>query len=134
MMSDNEHGSLGSHPDRRNWKPAESLDEYVRNCREGLETYSGRRAAKLLGWNRGIVWRAKKIAELPKDLFEALTELDEPPSVKEMAAVSQALSQGERLPAPECCPHCGVVLRQREAFSASVRDAVNQWAVGRACD
>jgi hypothetical protein len=43
-------GSRGSHPhsDRPNWRPAETYDEYVSNCQEGLEEWSERRAAKLL--------------------------------------------------------------------------------------
>jgi integrase len=41
-------GSPGSHPhsDRPNWQPATTIDDYLRNCREGLEEYPDRRAAK----------------------------------------------------------------------------------------
>ena len=60
-------GSLGSHPhsDRPNWQPAETLDDYARNCREGLEDDSDRRAAQLLGRSRMAVYRAKLMAGLP---------------------------------------------------------------------
>jgi hypothetical protein len=48
--------SSGSNPhsDRPNWQPADNIDDYLRNCTEGLETYTDSRAAKLLGWTR--VW------------------------------------------------------------------------------
>ena len=47
-------GSPGSHPhsDRPNWRPAETADEYLRNCREGLEQYSDRKFARLTGMSR----------------------------------------------------------------------------------
>ena len=66
--------SPGSHPhsDRPNWEPAETANDYLRNCREGLEAYSDRRMAKLLGWSRAHLWRAKLMAEIPEDLFERL--------------------------------------------------------------
>ena len=31
-----------------NWQPAATINDYYRNCREGLEEYSERRAAELL--------------------------------------------------------------------------------------
>ena len=56
--------TLGSHPhaDQRNWQPADNIDDYLRNCREGLETYSDRRVAKLWGVSRAWIWRAKLVA------------------------------------------------------------------------
>jgi len=67
-------GSPGSHPhsDRPNWQQAETIADYARNIREGLEEYSDRRAAKLLGRSRIHVYRAKLMAELPNALFERL--------------------------------------------------------------
>jgi hypothetical protein len=62
------NGSQGSHG--RNWSPAETFGDYVRNCREGLEPWSERRAAKLLGISRAELWRWKLTAELPEDLFD----------------------------------------------------------------
>jgi hypothetical protein len=41
----------------RNWSPATTFEEYVRNVREGLEAYSDRRAARLLGWPRIAIYR-----------------------------------------------------------------------------
>jgi hypothetical protein len=67
-----ESGSPGSHHNGRNWRPAETFDEYLRNCREGLEERSDRRAAKLLGWSRIHFYRVRLMAELPDDLFEML--------------------------------------------------------------
>jgi len=43
--------------DRPNWRPAETFDEYLRNCRAGLEAYSARRMAKLMGFSRAALWR-----------------------------------------------------------------------------
>ena len=48
----------------RNWQPAETIEDYLRNCREGSEEYSERRAAQLLGWPRMKVYRAKLMADI----------------------------------------------------------------------
>ena len=45
-----------------NWQPASTKVDYLRNCREGLEDYSERRLAKLLGWSRIRIHRAKLMA------------------------------------------------------------------------
>jgi hypothetical protein len=71
-MSDSEGGYPGSQG--RNWSPAETIDDYMRNCREGLEIWSDRQAAKLLGMNRMQYRKALLLAELPDELFEALLE------------------------------------------------------------
>jgi hypothetical protein len=60
-MSDSEGGYPGSQG--RNWSPAETIDDYMRNCREGLEIWSDRRAAKLLGMNRMQYRKALLLAE-----------------------------------------------------------------------
>ena len=52
-----------------NWPPAETIDDYIRNCSDRLEEYSDHRAARLLGWPRIEVWRAKLMAELPPELL-----------------------------------------------------------------
>jgi hypothetical protein len=70
QRSPDDTGSPGSHG--RNWSPAETLEDYLRNCEEGLETRSERRVAKLMGVSRAELWRWKMMAELPEDLFEAL--------------------------------------------------------------
>jgi hypothetical protein len=64
--------SPGSHPhsDRPNWQPAETIGDYLQNCREGLENYSDRRAAKLLGVPRIAIQRWKLMASLPKGLLD----------------------------------------------------------------
>lgn len=72
--------SPGSHPhsNRPNWEPAETANDYLRNCRDGLEAYSDRRMAKLLGWSRAHLWRAKLMAEIPEDLFDRSVARDRP--------------------------------------------------------
>src|SRR5438132_11901850 len=67
-------GSPGSHPhaDRPNWRPANTLEDYIANCQEGLEQYSDRRAAKLFGVSRMEIYRWQLMASLPDDLVERL--------------------------------------------------------------
>ena len=49
MTSDETTCSPGSNPhaDRPNWRPPETIGEYVSNCQENLEVYTDRRFAKL---------------------------------------------------------------------------------------
>lgn len=123
--------SPGSHPhsDRPNWHAAETIEEYVENCREGLEQYSDRRAAKLLGWSRTELWRAKLISTIPDGLFEFILEQGRPaPSVKALAQVALALQRGgNNIAEVERCPHCGGVLRIRGLVSNKLTGIVNQW-------
>src|SRR6476660_201607 len=82
--------SPGSHPhsDRPNWRPTETAEEFLLNCREGLETYSDRRMAKLLGMSRVHLWRIQLAAELPDDLADKLLALRPVPSMKALAEVA----------------------------------------------
>src|SRR6266581_1984092 len=132
-MSKNDIFSPGSHPhsDRPNWRPAETIEDYIRNCRESLEQYSDRRMAKLLGIPRVQLWRWQLMAELPEGLldrlFEAARKRKRPTSTKELAHIALALRRG--LDAffqseAECCPHCGEVLRVRRPFGAEMAWAV----------
>ena len=84
--------SPGSNPhaDRPNWRPAETIDDYLDNCREGLEDYSDGRAAKLLGWTLVQVWRAQLMPEIPEELLERLFKAGRPTS-KAFANVALAL-------------------------------------------
>ncbi len=128
-------GSPGSHPhsDRPNWWPADTADEYVRNCQEGLEAYSDRRMAKLLGISRARLWRWKLMAEIPEELFERLlAETNHVPSTKELANVAQALNGHGPSHDAERCPHCGEVLRVRGRWRSSTARIVNQWLSERA--
>jgi hypothetical protein len=96
----------------RNWQPATTIDDYLRNCREGLEEYSDRRAAKLFGWSRIRLYRAKLMAEIPAALFEALLEADI--NGRELAAIGRVFATGDFAAAEvERCPHCGHPLRAR---------------------
>jgi hypothetical protein len=117
----------------RNWSPATTFEEYVRNVREGLEAYSDRRAARLLGWPRIAIYRAKLMAELPEPLFEALMDADVL-SAKALAQV--ALAQRRDVPYAhddEYCPHCdGLLCRRRhiskKAAAAIVKTLVDETA------
>ncbi len=128
-------GSPGSHShsDRPNWQPAETADDYLRNCDDGLESYSERRMAKLLGVSRTALWRWKWMAEIPDELFERLLEsADHVPSTKELANVGRALKGHGPPHDVECCPHCGEVLRVRGSWRPSTARIVNEWLRERA--
>ncbi len=128
-------GSPGSHPhsDRPNWRPAETAKEYVSNCQEGLEAYSERRMAKMLGVSRARLWRWKLMAGIPEELFEhLLVETDHVPSTKELANVGRALNGRGPAHDAEYCPHCGEVLRVRGRWRSSTARIVNQWLSERA--
>jgi hypothetical protein len=129
-------GPLGSHG--RNWAPAETIADYLGNCREGLETWSERRAAELLGCKRIELYRWKRMAELPEDLFEALlTSGSKPPSSRELANIARALGGSVPLQpsaarmAERCCA-CGMcrTRRNREQMAvhpATVTDTICLW-------
>jgi hypothetical protein len=129
--------SPGSHPhsDQPNWRPAETIDDYLQNCREGLETYSDRRAAKLFGTSRAELWRWKLMAELPDDLvdyiFAESTKVDLKPSTKALAQIAIALRRGTNLAEVERCPHCGGTLRIRALVGDKLAEIVNRWLATR---
>jgi hypothetical protein len=109
-----------------NWQPALTIDDYVRNCLEGLEEYSDRRAAQVLGWTRIEVYRAKLMAHLPNELFERLLAAGVTSS-KALANVALALRRGQNDGEVEHCPHCGGVLRVRWQVGKTARDVINEW-------
>jgi hypothetical protein len=129
-MRKSDHCSPGSHPhaDRPNWQLAETIDQYIENCREGLEEFSDRRAAKLLGWKPIEVWRAKMVAAIPDDLFDVLLDQSPVPSIKALAQIGYAWERGGNAFAEiERCPHCGGVLRKRPLISNKFVAVINQW-------
>jgi hypothetical protein len=134
MTDTNSKCSPGSHPhsDRPNWRPAETIDEYFENCRDGVEKYSERRVAKLMGMTPIEAWRARVAAEIPEALFEHIMQehrrLDFSISLKALAQVALALRRGKNDAAEvQCCPHCGGVLRIRALVSKQLLEVVNQW-------
>jgi hypothetical protein len=125
--------SPGSHPhsDQPNWRPAETAGDYLRNCSEGLEVYSERRAAKLLGMSRIGLWRATLMGEIPEELFEfILAEAGKAGimlSSKSLAQVGLALRTSKNVAEVERCPNCGFVLRVRALVGDRLADIVNEW-------
>jgi hypothetical protein len=113
--------------DGSTWSHAETPDEYLENCREGLEEYSERKFCKLMGWRRVDAWRAKQLANIPDGLFDRLLDLPRVPSIRDLAAIGAALNAGEVSEKAERCPHCGGVLRVRLPFSAKLLEVVNKW-------
>jgi hypothetical protein len=111
-----------------NWQPATTFDDYIRNCREGLEEYSDRRLARITGWSRMHVFRMHLIAELPKALFERLLAADDIPiSAKALAGIALALRRGQTRADIERCPHCGEALRVRYPVGKAARKVITAW-------
>jgi hypothetical protein len=125
--------SPGSHPhtDRPNWRPGETLDEYMRNRHEGLETFSKRRVAKLIGWTRVDIWRATLTADIPEDSFELLVLASDPPSPRELANVALTLRDNHESTDIERCPHCRTVLRVRGRLRKTTREVLQRWLIAR---
>lgn len=125
--------SPGSNPheDRRNWRPAETFEEYLSNCREGIEDYSQARTARLLGISRTELWRWAQMAELPEDLFERLLaecrKTGTKPTTKGLANVAMALRGASAIEETERCPCCGHVLRRRLRVKGALQKVVESW-------
>jgi hypothetical protein len=118
-------GTPGSQ--RRNWSPAETVDDYLRNVEEGLEPHSDRRFAKLMGVSRTHLYRVNLIAQLPDDLFDALLkQRPGPPKLRELANIALAM-RGHDTSETDRCPHCSGVLRRRLGFTQASADIVNRW-------
>lgn len=86
----NDVGSQGSHPhaDRPNWRPAETAEDYLRNCREGIEKYSDRRFARLMGVPRIALYRWQMMADIPDSLFERLLACRPMPATSPRSSVA----------------------------------------------
>src|SRR5262245_18149929 len=124
-MSTNDPPGSHPHADRPNWRPAETLEDYLRNVREGLEQTSDRRLAKLMDVPRTKLWRMRLLAELPEDLFERL--LAAGVHSRQLASVAQAMRTGEvALEADGKCPHCGGLLYRKRISGKAVK-LVNDW-------
>lgn len=117
------------HADRPNWRPATTFDAYLSNCREGVEQWSERRAAKLLGWSRIEIWRARRMAEIPADLFERLVALRPPVGTRTLAAVGILFAEGRPPLEVDRCPHCGGVVRKRLPWGDDVQTVIEEWAL-----
>jgi hypothetical protein len=142
MTARNANGSPGSHPhaDRPNWRKSETADDYLSNCREGLEEWSQRRYAKLAGVSRAQLWRQHWMAALPDELFDRLMkhfrDKGQLPTSKLLAQISMALDawladpDGDVMGDTERCPHCDGVLRFRPWLSADVWDVVADYLRG----
>jgi hypothetical protein len=118
----------GGHPhaNQPNWWPADTAEDYLANCLEGLEEDSKRRLAKLFGISRAELWRWEMMACLPDDLFDALLKGSRQSS-KSLAAIAAALQNGGPVGDAERCPHCGGVLRVRPSVSRDNIKIVVQW-------
>jgi hypothetical protein len=109
-----------------NWQPSTTIDDYLHNCREGLEEYLEGRAAKLFGLPSIELQRWKLMAELPEGLFERLFAHGVR-STKALSNVALAFGRGQNGAEVERCPHCGEVLRTRWQVGNVVRAAIKAW-------
>jgi hypothetical protein len=103
----------------------------MRNCHEGLETFSQRRVAKLIAWTRVDIWRAMLITDIPQELFELLLASDDPPSPRELANVALTLRDNHESTDIERCPHCRTVLRVRGRLRKTTREVLQRWLIAR---
>ena len=81
------------------------------NKKRGPARSERRKFAEAGGMSRGQAWRAMMVGAIPHDIFEALVESDNPPTVSRLVELGRQFSglpprakQGRRL---KCCPHCG---------------------------
>ena len=92
----------GEHPhsDRPNWRPAETVEEYLHNIREGLENHSIERMTKLLDINRTLGWRARQMTCIPEALFGRLAKAGI--ATRQLAQIGQAFRDGKgNVPGPQ---------------------------------
>src|SRR5215468_10011635 len=117
----------GEHPhsDRPNWRPAETVEEYLLNVREGFKKHSVERLTKLLDLNRTRSWRARQMAHIPAGLFDRLLRGlgGGVHGTRQLAQIGLAFRRGEgNQPAEiERCSHCGEVVRVRWLVGAKAR-------------
>jgi hypothetical protein len=114
-----------------NWQPATTADDYVRNVREGLEEWSERRMAILMGWSRIRVYRAKMYAAIPKELFEKLITSREfrrhIVGSRALTAIGEHFAGKSPSTETERCPHCGKTTRIRLPINEKALAIVNAW-------
>ena len=72
------------------------------------------------------MWRAKRFAEIPDDLFERLIEAGIT-STRALADIAAAAKSGNVIGEIERCHHCGGVLRIRERVGDAARAAIRAW-------
>jgi hypothetical protein len=101
----------------------------MQNCREGLERFSQRRFAKLLGISRMRAYRIQLMASLPESLTDYIAqELPGQISTRQLAKLAKALQRGENFATDiEVCPHCGGVVRERGAVNSKLVKVFNRW-------
>ena len=118
----------GEHPhsDRPNWRPAETVEEYLLNVREGLEKHSVERMTKLLDMNRTHAWRARQLTYIPEVLFGRLARAGI--RTRQLAQIGLAFARDGNQPAEiERCPHCREVIRVRWLIGRRAQKVIQQW-------
>lgn len=70
----------------------------VNTERPGAGPWSQRQLAKDTGMSRAKMWRAMRVADLPKEEFEKLIESDNPPTVTVLAEMGRQHRDGSRPP------------------------------------
>ena len=121
-------GPPGSH--LPNWQPGDDDAEelMLQKIADALRNgESERHIAKLLNVPRTMLWRGKKLAAIPKGLYERLAEARI--GIKARIYIGRFCETGE-LPDVEVefCPHCGHQLRVRSYKDIShTIDILDKW-------
>jgi hypothetical protein len=115
------------HSDRPNWRPAETVEEYLFNVREGLERSSVERLTKLLGMGRMMSWRARQMTHIPEGLVDRLIKGGL--RTKQLAQIGLAFRRdaGNQPAEIEHCPHCGGTVRVRWLVGSTAQKIIQQW-------
>jgi hypothetical protein len=101
----------------------------------GLEKFSERRLAKLLGVSPAQLSRQKLMAQIPNNLLDRLQAAGRENrrgrhaviSSKQLAAIGRALSGGPLEVEAERCPHCGGLLKIRRRIPQHLVHVVTEW-------
>jgi hypothetical protein len=124
------NGSPGSH--LRNWQPGDDDAEelMLQKIADALRNgESERHLAKSLQVPRSMLWRGKKLAAIPEELYARLTSASPRIGIKAMIYIGRFCETGE-LPnvETEYCPHCGHQLRVRSVKGIrQAIDILNKW-------
>ncbi len=120
-------GSPGSHShaDQPNWRPAVTADEYLNNCSEGLEVYSERRMAKLMGVPRFSCGGAYRKQQSHLNYSKSCSK---PSAARRSWPPSALCSLAQIWPwKKEHCPHCGEVRSVKARFSKQHELILRDW-------
>jgi hypothetical protein len=83
------------------------MPQFMNTKRLSTGPLSQRQIASKFGISRSAQWRAKKIADIPEEEFEALIESDNPPTVTTLVEYAHGLAPRLRARATGDAPRIG---------------------------